>query len=293
MDLFLTFLFLFLILFVIKIYFVQQKNKEGFQFHRRKHNPPPKPPKKSNTSNTNTSKKTKKDDLVENMDMPNPVDEIEKVSNDLQDLKQVYKENTTGYAVAGANSPVELTIPEIPDIPEFDFALPSLNIPIPSLGPGIPGMDIPLPLNQVTQPIQEVVDFFINIMNIFLDFCNTVIDALNIAIHYSTCAFTLLINFFTIPCAFWYILDLVGRILYLPFLFIFWLLGLVEVVNQYIWGPIYIADEVFHDYTGFHFAHFPDNIMKGCYSCPAEFEVFGMSNFSWIGDTYKNMFDLL
>ena len=280
MDIFFTFLFLFLILFAIKIYLIHQKLKEGFKFHRRKHNQPSTSPKK--TENMKEKKKQKKEEegqkeegeqknnLVENMDMPNPLDEMEKIATEFEDLHQVYIDNTTGYT--GSLGSVDGPIPEIPEIPELDFGL-------------------PFPLDILTEPIELIVNFFIDIFNGVIDFFNIIIELIDIVIHYATCAFTLLINFFTVPCFFWYILNLVLTIIYLPFSFIFWLIGIIDIVDDYFWGPIYIADGLVHDYSGFHFAHFPDSIINGCYSCPAEFEVMGMSSLAWIGDMFKNAFN--
>jgi hypothetical protein len=283
MDIFFTFLFLFLTLFAIKIYLIHQKTKEGFQFHRRKHNNQSTSPKNSTNSkkkqtedeqstgeqSTEEEQKQEKDVVVENMDIPDPLTQIDKVVNDFQNLRGVYERNAEGYpgSLGNVNGP----IPEIPSIPE-------LNI------------NIPFPLDIITQPIEEIVNFFVDIVNTFIDFFNIIIDVIDTAIHYATCAFTLLVNFFTVPCFFWYILNLITVVIYLPFSFIFWLLGITDIIEEYIWGPIYIADEVFYNFSGFHFAHFPKSVIKGCYSCPAEFSVLDISSFSWIGDMFKEAF---
>jgi hypothetical protein len=282
MDIFFTFLFLFLTLFAVKIYLIHKKTREGFKFHRRKHHPPPNSSSKKNENMKTNKKQTKEEEentqentqenkLVENMDMPDPFEEIDKIVNDFENLHDVYERNAEGYPgdLGSVNGP----IPEIPEIPELHFGL-------------------PFPLDILTEPLEEIVNFFIDILNGFIDFFNIVIDLIDIVIHYATCAFTLLVNFFTVPCSFWYILNLLTTIIYLPFAFIFWLLGITDIIDDYVWGPIYIADEVLHDFSGFHFAHFPDSIIKGCYSCPAEFEIMGMSNFAWIGQMFKDAFNI-
>jgi len=285
MDLFFTFLFLFLTLFAVKIYLIHRKTKEGFEFHRRKHNPPPTSPQQK-TQNMKEKKKQKKEEeeeeegeqeegkqdntLVENMEMSNPLEKIEKATNEFDDLHQVYVDNTTGYS--GSLGEVDDIIPDIPNIPQLDIGL-------------------PFPLDLITAPIELIVNFFIEKLNMYIDFFNMIITLIETVIFYAACSFTLLINFFTVPCLFWYLLNLVLTILYLPFAFIFWLIGITDIVDDYIWGPIYIADGLLHDFTGFHFAHFPDSIINGCYSCPAEFSVMGTSSFSWIGDMFKTAFD--
>jgi hypothetical protein len=65
-------------------------------------------------------------------------------------------------------------------------------------------------------------------------------------------------------CMFWYLLDMVGQILYLPFRFIFWMLGIKECD---IWSPIYEVDDYFHQLTGQHFCRFPDWVNDMCYNC--------------------------
>jgi hypothetical protein len=205
MDLFFTFLFLFLTLFAIKIYLIHKKTKEGFKFHRRKHNQPPNSSHKK-TENMKANKKQTKEEqtkeeeeqkqentLVENMDMPelnmpDPFEEIEKIMNDFENLDDVYERNAEGYP--GSLGSVDGPIPNIPEIPELEIGL-------------------PFPLDIITEPIERIVNFFIDVLNTYIEFYNIIIDILDICIHYSTCAFTLLVNFFTVPCVFWYILNII------------------------------------------------------------------------------------
>lgn len=78
-------------------------------------------------------------------------------------------------------------------------------------------------------------------------------------------------------CFLWYGLDTIGWAIYLPFRFIFWLLdsifniGLVKIEHN-IWCFFDDIDHFVHDKkdglgTGFHIIHFPDSVMKTCYSC--------------------------
>lgn len=78
-------------------------------------------------------------------------------------------------------------------------------------------------------------------------------------------------------CFLWYGLDTAGWALYLPFRFTFWLLdqifdiGLVKMEHD-VWCFLDDIDHFIHDSgdglgTGFHIIHFPDSVMKTCYSC--------------------------
>lgn len=295
MDLFLAFILLFVLFFVIKFYLFQQKTKEGFRFHKRKHHSssssqPDKPTANHDQRNDETLKQKLQQKrrlhhngggsgqtdallhgsvpFVENMDNsenPNLFDQLDRIT----DLHQIYVDNTKGYLDTTVDDETDGPIPEIPDIQS-------------------PSIDIPAPFDAITSPIQDVIDGFISFFNIMIDIFNMIIDVIDKAIFYFTCSFTLLVNFFSVPCAFWYLLNLFCVIVYFPFSFIFWLIDITDLVNDYFWGLIYLIDEIFYAYSGFHFAHFPDSILKGCYSCPAEFGLLGITKFDWIGRFIKN-----
>jgi hypothetical protein len=172
-------------------------------------------------------------------------------------LHKVYVRNTTGYDKGGLGK---------------------------MKGPIKPIKLLKIPKNKIFKPVIGLFIFVNGILNIF----NMIIMFINKAIVYSQCAFVLLVNFFIVPCILWYILNLLGTILYLIPFFIFTLFGVNDMVEDYIWGPIYLLDEYIYEITGFHFAHFPDSINKACYSCPSKFTVLGIP---YIGDFFKNSFD--
>lgn len=93
--------------------------------------------------------------------------------------------------------------------------------------------------------------------------------------QYIMCGFNKLIS---IPnCFFWYSLHIFGKMLYLPFRVVFFILDLflgmfkipfrVQKIVDQIW---LFADDIshfFHSITGYHFIHFPDDVIKKCYKC--------------------------
>jgi len=263
MDTFYTFLFLFLILFCIKIYLIRQKIKENFKNKKNK-----KPNRKQLAKMEKWKKLHASDSDSEQMGnsptqlgkTPDIFDELDKIATQMEDLPKVYRKNTTGY-IKGADK-IRSYIPEIRTI---------------SGGRGDPfGI-----LKTIFKPINSIIKFL-----------NNIVKLINKTIFYTECSFMLLVNFFTVPCFFWYVLNLICVVVYLPFSFIFWLIGITDIVENYLWAPIYIVDEVFYNFTGFHFAHFPDNVIKGCYHCPAKFQVLGISGFTWIGDAFKVIVDV-
>ena len=211
------------------------------------------------------------------MESPDIFEKVDKVSNDFGDLRSVYLRNTK---VSFGNDNVKGPIPPIPTVKPIKVKIPKTA-----------ALFRPL-IKSLTNPIVSFINGFVVPINFIIKVANMITGFFNKAIYYAKCGFFLLINFFTVPCVFWYILNLVCTILYLPFAFIFWLIGINDLVENYIWGPIYIADELVYDYSGFHFAHFPDHIMKACYSCSGKIDVFGMSSFSFIGDMFKDTLGL-
>tara|TARA_B100000424_G_C22903938_1_gene480736 strand:- start:1009 stop:1389 length:381 start_codon:yes stop_codon:yes gene_type:complete len=92
-------------------------------------------------------------------------------------------------------------------------------------------------------------------------------------------------------CFFYYFLDIIGYVLYLPFAFMFYLFrSSIEIyypdckreeyppiynAEKEIWNLIYDIDCKIYDATGFHVFHYSEEIMKRCYSCsPGPFPPF-------------------
>jgi len=73
-------------------------------------------------------------------------------------------------------------------------------------------------------------------------------------------------------CIFFYALDTFGKILYFPIDFVNFLAWEIAGQDLYsaqqkIWDVIYGIDAEFNNTFGFHFARYPDNTAKLCYSC--------------------------
>lgn len=73
-------------------------------------------------------------------------------------------------------------------------------------------------------------------------------------------------------CFFYYILDIVGQILYLPARLFLWISNTFFGINLYpfeckIWKYIDIFDLYFFKYSKFHLIHYPKSVRDDCYNC--------------------------
>ena len=74
-------------------------------------------------------------------------------------------------------------------------------------------------------------------------------------------------------CIFYYILEMIGHIIY-TILFVFPIyviksitgMDMMSYVNQ-LWKMLYYFDSILHSVTRMHFMHYPDSIIKQCYTC--------------------------
>jgi hypothetical protein len=85
-------------------------------------------------------------------------------------------------------------------------------------------------------------------------------------------------KFMSIPnCFLWYTLEIFGKTIYLPFRitfavldFILYIVGvrisIQGIVNQ-IWWFIDDISHALYDGGGFHIVHYPDDVIKRCYTC--------------------------
>lgn len=81
---------------------------------------------------------------------------------------------------------------------------------------------------------------------------------------YIECGFTKIIK---LPqCMGWYLLEVIGHILYIPFSFFFWLFSL-QSVERMIWRIIEDIDCFCYTATGYHLIHYSDTILNKCYKC--------------------------
>jgi hypothetical protein len=73
-------------------------------------------------------------------------------------------------------------------------------------------------------------------------------------------------------CFFYYALDCMGQILYLPFRLAFWVISMfmgnqIYDTEKAMWDKIELVDSYFYNYLQFHIMHYPKNIRDWCYNC--------------------------
>ena len=141
-----------------------------------------------------------------------------------------------------------------------------------------------------TQPVKEglaqLIGMFIKIFTCFFTIMNALFQLLLWGIMLLAwfplyiiwlvqnimCAITRVLN---LPkCFLWYGMDIAGKIFYLPFHCLFWvldsILGIGVVNMEYdLWTLLEQMDKYIHDDmgTGYHIIHFPDSAQKLCYTC--------------------------
>jgi hypothetical protein len=102
------------------------------------------------------------------------------------------------------------------------------------------------------------------------DIIDGTITVFQFAISNLICALKLLSNFH--KCFFYYLLDIVGQLLYLPIRITFWAFKAFLNINMYpiekqLWDYVEIFDCFLFSYIGFHIAHYPQNVHDDCYNC--------------------------
>jgi hypothetical protein len=285
MDLFIFFILFFIILFIAKVWITVHKGKEGFKNRENMKNKKEDKKTKSKTDSNEEPPFIQTGDASELMD--NLMDNV----NDFKNLDEVYQRNTTGplfnLNLSNINGPIPFmsTSTMIPDI-DASIPTPIGDIPIPV------GDLIIEPMNTILEPIFEVVNKMISILNAFIYFSGCifhVIKSFFIGVFTETkgpayffafpSPIDIINNVFdqdigngthyswTGPCVYWYFLYIILKVLYLPFFFLFWILGINELVNDFLWAPIYILNDMLREAIGVQFAHFPDIVNNGCFSC--------------------------
>ena len=88
--------------------------------------------------------------------------------------------------------------------------------------------------------------------------------------EYLKCVMKFLGNFY--KCFFYYLLDLIGKILYLPIMLGLWIgytfLGIDGYsIEKNVWEGFETFDQFIYSLLGFHVIHFPKSIRKDCYTC--------------------------
>jgi hypothetical protein len=105
--------------------------------------------------------------------------------------------------------------------------------------------------------------------NLIPDTFDGVFTLIVFAVSWMMCLFKNITNLQA--CMFYYLLEIVGVIFYLPFRVTLWVLSqfhidLYDLETQF-WDGIEYIDEVVLNYAGFHVSHYPKNIREQCYNC--------------------------
>jgi len=84
------------------------------------------------------------------------------------------------------------------------------------------------------------------------------------------CSLTWFANFR--QCFFWYFLEIIGQIIYLPFRFFIWLFTYIgiydmECVERDFWSGVNDVDCFIYSIVNFHLFRYSDEVLEKCYSC--------------------------
>ena len=129
-------------------------------------------------------------------------------------------------------------------------------------------------VNRVLDKIWQsmTVSFFIYLVGFILfilTFFGYIQKVVMWAIGTMSCIINRLKNFKS--CFFWYLLEIIGQIAYLPIRLLLWILSpIVPDIYNYekqFWDKIYEVDCAVYDSLSFHFAHYPESVHKQCYNC--------------------------
>lgn len=131
--------------------------------------------------------------------------------------------------------------------------------------------------------IGDIFNYIPKLFNYLSSYLRKVFDNITKAFKYIPAVFIWLGSYLTgglrfiinFPkCFGWYSLDVLGKTLYSPLKFLFWLFNLQYIENM-LWGYAENIDCICKKYTGYHLIHFSDNIIDQCYVfCPDEFPKF-------------------
>ena len=90
-----------------------------------------------------------------------------------------------------------------------------------------------------------------------------------------TCGLEWFMNFR--QCFFWYLLEIIGHILYLPINFIVWILPTLKPAERMLWQFLTDIDCSIFGILGFHLIHYSEDVLKRCYKCnPGPFPKFDL-----------------
>jgi hypothetical protein len=128
-------------------------------------------------------------------------------------------------------------------------------------------------LKAVTDLVQGTWKMFLGTLNVIPKIGDHLGDGIyaifTFAITWIMCLFKNLSNFQV--CGFYYVLEIIGQILYLPvriFLWIAYKFGIdIYPMETKFWNTIEIVDSYSMRYLTFHISHYPKNIREKCYTC--------------------------
>jgi hypothetical protein len=122
-------------------------------------------------------------------------------------------------------------------------------------------------LNMAKDPLKELGNFFKKIGNFFKaigQFFDFIFNIFKSIFSYIMCGFKMII---TLPLCFkWYSLDILGKTLYSPIGFLFFVLGLKDI-EKMIWNVIQQIDCFILSVFGRNAASTWEDATKQCYSC--------------------------
>ena len=119
----------------------------------------------------------------------------------------------------------------------------------------------------VTKGFKQMTGFFKNILNTLKNFINAV---KNFFLWLGDCVKCGVQKIKSLPqCMIWYLLDLIGKIIYIPFFLLFLFIRTITDVNveNMIWNVIETIDSYINSFAGFHLIYFPSEVIKKCYKC--------------------------
>jgi hypothetical protein len=102
-----------------------------------------------------------------------------------------------------------------------------------------------------------------------MSFADGVFTFFTFSMTWMMCLFKNISNMQT--CIFYYLLEAVGQILYLPFRLFLWVAYAIKIdlypFEKQIWDFVETIDKIILKIAGFHISHYPKNIREKCYNC--------------------------
>jgi hypothetical protein len=102
-----------------------------------------------------------------------------------------------------------------------------------------------------------------------LSFADGVFALFTFSMSWMMCLFKNIANMQT--CIFYYLLEAIGQILYLPVRICLWMAYQLKIdfypYETKFWDFIEYIDKIVLKFAGFHISHYPKNIRNQCYNC--------------------------